>query len=192
MTAGKSQYPQGCLDHNGIAESIKLLQKGEPLKVRSAAVFHDLHAGPGSGIQGSLFRNDVAADVGRAGSAHPQRGNHDGIVGIIAAHDLYLSLAQTLYLYQLLHAGHCLLIHHKMGMGVRQLLNGLRHYLDSQAAGIVVDAAGNMHGTHAGIQMGAGRVLVHQHIRRNREYYAVCPLLLTILCKLHTHFRGKG
>ena len=192
MAAGQTQQVERSLDDDGVGEGVQLLQQREPLEVLGAALLNDLHVSPGAGVQGSLFGDDVAADVGRAGAADGQSGDHDGVVRVVAAHDLDLALAQALHLHQLFHAGHCLFVHHKVRVLLRQVLDRLRQHLHAQTAGVVVNAAGDADTAHAGVQMGLCGVLGNQDVGRNREHDAVGTFSLTELCKLHACLGGKG
>ena len=77
-------------------------------------------------------------------------------------------------------------------MGVAELFDGLRHHLDPQTGGVVVDAAGEAGGAHAGIQVGEDAVLGDEDIGGDGEDDAVGALALAVLRHSHAIRSGKG
>ena len=79
-----------------------------------------------------------------------------------------------------------------MGVLVGQVLDGLGGQVDAQAGGVVVHAAGDADGAHAGVQVVPGGPLVHQHVGGHGEDDAVGALSLAVLGHLNGALGGGG
>ena len=77
-------------------------------------------------------------------------------------------------------------------MPLAQLGDVLGRDLDSKAGRVVVDAAGNADGTHAGVEVRELGRTCNQDIGRNGEDDTISALLLAVLGEVDAHLRGQA